>query len=483
MKQGSDGPLKSVYDAAARFVEAALITHGSLFTPHQPIWSDATIADLYDRFVKHPDDSSASFEEKFQKQLKGGPADTYQLAAELLYVHLLPGNSTGGDRKRELINTVLGWSPAPVEIPPELAAALDVGLAAEGTAFRTYRPFMLIYLLEFIRKWWSLSADVRHGALADPWVFKEIVFSVPAPKARSQAEILLHLVHPDHFEDIMSQRNKNQITQAFADLVQEPTDDVDRQLLQIRNHLTGQLGERISFWSPELHAKWQPTITDKEEAGPASVTASSSTGAEPSGRVWAIALGEGGRLWNECQELGMIAIGWDFLGDLSQYGDQEEIAKAIAEHRKSDAQPTNQSLCCWEFAHKISVGDTVIAKIGRQRLLGVGVVRSGYEYRPERAEYKNTRQVEWTKAETTDVPEGALLPIKTLTEVTNYRAFMEFVSENYLVLIEPPIQELAPYSIDDALTGLFMPREDFERMLEALRTRKNVLLQGPPGVG
>lgn len=710
MKQGNDGALKLVYEAADKFVEVALRTHDSLFTPGRPVWSDSTIADLHERFVMHPDESSASFEQKFQKQLEGAPADTYQLAAELLYVHLLPGSSTGGNRKRELINAVLGWSPKPVTIPSELAKALDNGLAAEGIAFRTCRPFLLIYLLEFIRHWRSLDDETRRRALEDPWAFKEVVFSVPMPNARSQAEILLHLVHPDSFEDIMSRKNKAQIADAFGDLINEPTDDVDRKLAQIRRRLTEQCGTKVSFWSPELISKWQPdaspwslfvrfaqlfyqlpnfeenerdyklrladearpiiealdhepddenierlqklfrkreqnlvrwqdcepfvkwyrgsqplshmavtqlrdtsqpaaermrgflhhlpievvkslgnrttlasfflfsldplkcppyratvfdwavqrtgypvsaekadegaryesaigfldqmiqecanrglklrdrldaqgilwsmakskakpeamgdadwqaflqfrggqpSLADDDGEGPAAVQ--TPPAAPQSGsRVWAIALGEGGRLWNECQELGMIAIGWDFLEDLSRYRDQEEITKAIAKHRESDAQPTNQSLCCWEFTHEIGVGDTVIAKIGRQRLLGVGIVKSGYEYKPERAEYKNTRQVEWLKAETIDVPEGALLPIKTLTEVTNYRAFMEFVRENYLGVVEPPIEELTPYGVDDAMKGLFIPREDFERMLEALRTRKNVLLQGPPGVG
>jgi len=45
----------------------------------------------------------------------------------------------------------------------------------------------------------------------------------------------------------------------------------------------------------------------------------------------------------------------------------------------------------------------------------------------------------------------------------------------------PPPQET--YGIDDAMAGLFMPREQFETILSALRARKNVVLQGPPGVG
>ena len=45
----------------------------------------------------------------------------------------------------------------------------------------------------------------------------------------------------------------------------------------------------------------------------------------------------------------------------------------------------------------------------------------------------------------------------------------------------PPIE---PYSIDDVLAdGCFLERGEIERLLERLRTRKNLILQGPPGTG
>jgi hypothetical protein len=39
------------------------------------------------------------------------------------------------------------------------------------------------------------------------------------------------------------------------------------------------------------------------------------------------------------------------------------------------------------------------------------------------------------------------------------------------------------YSIDMAMQGVFMEKEHFERILALLQTKKNVVLQGPPGVG
>ena len=43
---------------------------------------------------------------------------------------------------------------------------------------------------------------------------------------------------------------------------------------------------------------------------------------------------------------------------------------------------------------------------------------------------------------------------------------------------------IEPYSVDDIVgDGCFLAREKLERILERLRTKKNMILQGPPGTG
>lgn len=41
----------------------------------------------------------------------------------------------------------------------------------------------------------------------------------------------------------------------------------------------------------------------------------------------------------------------------------------------------------------------------------------------------------------------------------------------------------APYSLDDAAKGMFIPKGELAEMVDLLRRKKNVILQGPPGVG
>ncbi|MGE0454010.1 MAG: hypothetical protein AB7O37_18185 [Vicinamibacteria bacterium] len=248
-----------VYDAAKLFVERVLRSRDSLFTPGRPIWSEAPIQDVYRRFIEGWDGSADSFEAKLEKQLAGAEPDTVQFFGELLYVHFLPANSTGAPRKRKVIKGVLNQSRSPVAIPTALDRALEKGLAAEGMGYKLNRPSLLRYLIEFVRKWWRLDEPERSRALTDPWTFKDIATSLGMPRTQSQVEILLHLVHPDTFEPMMSRHHKQQIADAFSALVEEPTDDVDRKLLQIRRKLQEREGRDVSFYEPGILATWQPS--------------------------------------------------------------------------------------------------------------------------------------------------------------------------------------------------------------------------------
>jgi hypothetical protein len=237
------------YPAAQRFVGAALRADDSLFTPGAPIWSLANVENLHRRFVENPDTGGDSFETKFQRQLSGAPAAVYQLAGELIYVHLLiAAGSIGYQAKRALINRVLSWSPTPTAIPADLDQALHQGLARVGTAYLTYRPFQLGFLLEFVRAWKRLPTAERETALADPWAFKRVLFSQPIHHAYAQREALLHIVHPDTFEPIVSRDHKQRFSREWASYATDPSDDVDRRLLSIRQGYQQRHGVPIDFY-------------------------------------------------------------------------------------------------------------------------------------------------------------------------------------------------------------------------------------------
>jgi 5-methylcytosine-specific restriction protein B len=205
-------------------------------------------------------------------------------------------------------------------------------------------------------------------------------------------------------------------------------------------------------------------------------------------RFWAIALGEGGRLWDECQEQGIAAIGWDEfeLGDLTKYPNRDVLQNLLIEKRGVPAPvPSNDALCLYQFSQEMRPGDYLVAKAGRRRLLGTGLVLSDYYFDEKRAEYKHCRRIKWLSSRSAELPEALLLPTKTLTDITSYDELVAFVREQYFEshIASTPISAIVPYSAEDALKTLFINRPGLLNILAALRRKKNVVLQGPPGVG
>ena len=160
--------------------------------------------------------------------------------------------------------------------------------------------------------------------------------------------------------------------------------------------------------------------------------------------IWTLSLGEGGRLFPYCYENGIVGIGWAALGDLRDYPDRDAIYQALVERRTTGTRPTNDSLCCWQFANDMAVGDVVVAKVGRAKLLGCARVTSDYKYDPEQPEYPHIRSVDWLSSTSYDLPKRARIGTKTLTEVSRYRAFQEIVQEVYPELRGDRVQGVRP---------------------------------------
>ena len=80
-----DGAEK-IYSAASQWVNQALRSDDSLFTPGTSIWSSRWLGDLHDRILGAPTNSNAwNIESSWQGMLKDAEPEAYQLLAEALY--------------------------------------------------------------------------------------------------------------------------------------------------------------------------------------------------------------------------------------------------------------------------------------------------------------------------------------------------------------------------------------------------------------
>ena len=270
--------VENVYAAADKWVECALRSDDSLFTPGKPIWTRQLLGELHTRFLDRPDAGEGSFLEKLRMQLGGSPPDVYQLMGEVLYVHYLIvwHGAIRPSTQKDRIARVLGWSSQPVAIPPDLVTCLESGIADPGIAFGTYRPYQVGAIIEFVEQWKDKESSECDLLLKDPWSFRDFLTSMRYRShllrnnqntPRIQRHALLHLVYPDTFEGTVSADQKSTIANAsaFAHFVTGTTDDVDRKIQQIRKGLEAELGGDFDFYDPVIRVRWDTNFNPWEE--------------------------------------------------------------------------------------------------------------------------------------------------------------------------------------------------------------------------
>lgn len=142
-------------------------------------------------------------------------------------------------------------------------------------------------------------------------------------------------------------------------------------------------------------------------------------------QYWTYSPGEGGSEWEYCFENKKMVLGWDELGDLTQYSNGEDILCKLQELGEGD-NPIMSKCACDDFVNSLNTKDIVIAKIGQSKLLGYGeVIDNEYFYDSSREKYKNVRNVKWIKKGEWHIPDDLKVARKTLTNITEYDGFAQ----------------------------------------------------------
>jgi hypothetical protein len=120
-------------------------------------------------------------------------------------------------------------------------------------------------------------------------------------------------------------------------------------------------------------------------------------------KAWKIAPGEHANAWPECREWGCIVFGWRELGNHARFDSETALRKAMkaAYRRGEPGTGPRAARSIWRFVKEVEPKHIVVANDGRGRVVGVGIVKSGYlapgsPRNPSRSEwYKSARLVDW----------------------------------------------------------------------------------------
>ena len=203
-------------------------------------------------------------------------------------------------------------------------------------------------------------------------------------------------------------------------------------------------------------------------------------------RYWLYSPGEGSAMWDYFHSHSEMGIGWAEIGDLRVFGSKEEIKQKMKDTYDPTLSYMNAAHATWQFANEMKVGDIIFVKKGRNQIIGRGVVTGDYYFRQSAPEYPHRRSVKWTHKGEWPHPSGQDA-MKTLTDVTPYTDYVEklcglFVSETEAD-VEEQIVTFPEYTETDFLSDVYIESEEYATLVELIRTKKNVILQGTPGVG
>ena len=201
---------------------------------------------------------------------------------------------------------------------------------------------------------------------------------------------------------------------------------------------------------------------------------------------WLYAPGHGSEKWDEFYNNGIMAIGWGEIGDLSKFSDKNQMKAKMKADFDPERSYKNAALATWQFAKEMKPGDIVFVKRGMRQIIGRGIIESDYIYDASQPDgYNNIRKVKWIDKGEWEHPWHQAV-VKTLTDITQYTEYVRNLNslfENDQEEMEEKEIVYPPYSVENFLNEVYMSEEEYNTLVELILVKKNVILQGAPGVG
>lgn len=203
---------------------------------------------------------------------------------------------------------------------------------------------------------------------------------------------------------------------------------------------------------------------------------------------WLYSPGQGASKWEEFHSKGIMAIGWGEVGDLARFDNKNQLKQGMkTTYNLPNRSFRNDAHAAWQFAKEMKIGDVIFVKRGMYQIVGCGVVESDYIFDENQTEYyNNIRKVKWTHKGTWQHP-GSQAVLKTLTNITQFTEYVEKLKALFEAEEESEIEEkeitYLPYTPEDFLDEVFMSEDDYNTLVDLVREKQNIILQGAPGVG
>ena len=196
---------------------------------------------------------------------------------------------------------------------------------------------------------------------------------------------------------------------------------------------------------------------------------------------WQIAPGEKARLWEELKSSSIAAVGWNELDSDLTGKSKDELFTLIRQKYPNDSEKAAQvsTTMLWNFLN-LKPGNKFVTNKGKSLLLGLGEIKGGYKFRPERNEYRHTVDVDYYL-----VPEGG---VETPEEIKGkFGRTIIPLEPKVFKMIEalfnphPPIIE--DYTLPQCASETGLAIETLRSWVKAIERKGQAIIYGPPGTG
>ena len=198
--------------------------------------------------------------------------------------------------------------------------------------------------------------------------------------------------------------------------------------------------------------------------------------------IYKVAPGHDAVYWEECYNNGYICIGWDNIGDLTQYTSYEEFKESFIknygeEYKFNKRKITEKVNEIWTF-YNLEPGNIIVANKGTSTVLGIGtVLESGYEFKNTRKKFKHIIHIDWEKNfEVKNIEAQKHWAFKTVAEVSKSLY-------DKICLDDGTEQNTVDLKRNEKVNFTEDEERFFTEFKKILERKKNVILYGPPGTG
>ncbi|BEL03978.1 hypothetical protein Q0Z83_021690 [Actinoplanes sichuanensis] len=477
-----DSPAQ-VYALAEEIRQRCLGRLDSLLSPGTQVWTAAAAEELIERFVHAPDLSSKTFLEKLQTQLAGASSQAIRLMAELAVIYELTPVNVGVPAKRRMVEGVLALSGAADPLPDRVLEAFTGGVANPGTWYMTRPDVQLTFLIRSVVALTALTDEDRAGVTSDPWLFRDLLGSVPLGSGYNQRAALLHLMFPDTFESIVASQDRGRILDFYAERLTTRSGDDDRDMLLLREALADENGEPIHFYRPPWDG-WRTTKTTTPG--------------------WLIrgAKVHGVDLTSRWLDDGYCSVAFPEVPSIPAGTSHAKIVEIVAgalpdlsiQERRSTAVALDR------FLNRIKTGHVVVTVHGGDVYAGRITGAAEWVESPD-ALSNRRRKVDWLNADRpiarADLSAGAQGKLSGQNAISDLGLYAEEILELATVeetthageaevpasaLTSPVALEL-PDPTKALADRLFLPLDWLREVIDLLREKRQVVLYGPPGTG